>query len=73
MIPVFVNVGGSVLLGVIALLIGTWGVRNAGALVPASLPEQTRHSRERTLRRGARTCQVVGPALALAALALTVW
>lgn len=55
-----VNLVGSLLLGAMVFLVGWWGRRHVAALVPPTLPPDEREKRERTLRRGALTCQAVG-------------
>ncbi|WP_043603387.1 MULTISPECIES: hypothetical protein [Protofrankia] len=39
--------------------VGRWGQRNAPALVPVSLSPEGRAKRERSLRRGARSCKII--------------
>ncbi|KLL11203.1 hypothetical protein FrCorBMG51_13200 [Protofrankia coriariae] len=39
--------------------IGRWGQRHAPTLVPASLSPEGRAKRERSLRRGARSCKII--------------
>ncbi|WP_245773965.1 hypothetical protein [Pseudonocardia ammonioxydans] len=65
------NVVVFVSLGIITVVIGVWGRRNAGHLVPASLPTQDRAKRERTLRRGAWACQIVGTLFVVAGVTTT--
>lgn len=55
-----VNLVGSLLLGGMVFLVGLWGRRHAAVLVPMGLPPDARERRERSLRRGAVACQVVG-------------
>lgn len=50
----------SVVVGIVLVVLGRWGSRNALALVPPSLAESERRRRERVLARGAITCQVLG-------------
>ncbi|MHA6793055.1 hypothetical protein ACVGVM_05945 [Pseudonocardia bannensis] len=47
-------------LGVVLVLIGHWGRRNAAGLTPPTLPADERHRREGVLRRGGAACQMVG-------------
>jgi hypothetical protein len=51
--------------GALLVVMGEWGVRCAGDLVPAQLGEIERDHRQRVLRRGGRTCQVAGVAFVL--------
>jgi hypothetical protein len=46
--------------GALLVLIGEWGVRHVDTLVPVELGEDERDRRQRVVRRGGRTCQVVG-------------
>lgn len=68
-----VNIVGSVLIGAVVVLVGSWGARHAAQLAPSTLPADERASREKTLRRGARFCQVVGVLFAVAGIATTLW
>jgi hypothetical protein len=49
-----------VTVGALLVVLGEWGVRHAAELAPAQLGEVEREHRQRTLRRGGRTCQAVG-------------
>jgi len=46
--------------GALLVVIGEWGARRAGDLVPAQLGEVERVHRRRVMRRGGRTCQAAG-------------
>ncbi|WP_250291057.1 hypothetical protein [Frankia sp. CiP1_Cm_nod1] len=49
--------------------IGRWGQRNAAALVPASLSPEGRAKKERSLRRGARSCTIIAIVFVVLAVA----
>lgn len=68
-----VNIVGSLGIGLAVVLVGHWGCRHAADLVPPTLPVVERASREKTLRRGARVCQVVGVLFAAAGIVVTLW
>jgi hypothetical protein len=52
--------------------LGRWGRRNLGSLIPADASAQRRRKDTRSLRRGARTCFVVGGIFAIFAVVLGV-
>lgn len=61
----------AVISGVVALvcvLLGRWGQRSAGGLVSVTASPERRAREERSIRRGARSCLVIGALFALLAL-----
>lgn len=48
------------LIGVVLLMIGRWGRRNAMTLVPLTLSVEAREKKARVMRRGAVSCQILG-------------
>lgn len=44
----------------VCFLLGRWGLRSAGDLVPATASPERRALEERRIRRGARSCFVLG-------------
>jgi ABC-type Fe3+ transport system permease subunit len=59
-------------LAVSLFAIGRWGRRNAAGLVPSTLPPEVRQKRERSLLRGALTCQVLALFFVVLALGLLI-
>jgi hypothetical protein len=62
----------SVLLGCSLVLLGRWGIRNGDELVSTAIAE-TRRTREiRSIKRGSRSCLVLGALFCLAGTALAI-
>jgi len=59
-----------VAVGALLVLLGEWGVRRVDVLVPVELGEDERERRQRVMRRGGRTCQVVGVVFVLMVIPL---
>jgi hypothetical protein len=55
-------------LAALFLGLGRWGRHNAADLVPTALSAYGRAKRERSLRRGARSCQLLGSLFAVFAV-----
>ena len=51
--------------GLAMLLLGRWGRQHAESLVPDVVPEPRRSKELRTIRRGVKSCIVVGAFLSL--------
>jgi hypothetical protein len=52
----------------ICLLLGRWGLRSAGDLVPVTASPERRALEERRIRRGAKSCFVLGALFTLLAV-----
>lgn len=50
----------SVVMGLVLLYLGRWGLARQGDLVAASLSVERRQKELRAIRRGARSCLVLG-------------
>ncbi|PXY17392.1 hypothetical protein [Prauserella muralis] len=64
--------GPLLVLAVLLVLLGRWGLRNADTAVPAALGARERARRARVLRRGAVAAQVVAAAFVVVSV-LALW
>lgn len=64
----------ALVLAAVLLVVGRWGRRNAAGLVPSSLSASARQDKERVVRRGGTTCQIVATWFVLLGIAeLVMW
>ncbi|MEU4377242.1 hypothetical protein [Pseudonocardia alni] len=67
-----VNVAVTLVLGAVLVGVGRWAVVGADRLTPPRMGDDERDRRVRTVRRGGWVCVVVGTALPVAAIVMTV-
>lgn len=55
-----------IVLGATLSVIGRWGAHNTADLIRGALPPEEQNKRERVLRRGSVTCQIIGACFVVA-------